>query len=158
MGWESIENQECSIARALSIFGDRWTLLIIRDCFKRVTKFSEFQKSLGIPKHRLSDRLTRLVDAGILEKKLYDEARNRFEYKLTERGFELYPILMGLVQWGDKWMGNEDEPPMQFRHKTCGQLTKPMLVCDCCAHEILPHDIQALPGAPSEQNGEQKAS
>jgi len=75
----------CSIARALAIFGDRWTLLVIRDAFRKIRRFSEFQTSLGITKHRLSDRLTRLVEEGILDKVLYDEKRSRYEYRLTQK-------------------------------------------------------------------------
>ncbi|WP_197472295.1 helix-turn-helix domain-containing protein, partial [Oleiphilus sp. HI0067] len=108
MKWEDIESQNCSMARGLAIFGDRWTLLIIRECFRRVRRFSDFQKALGITKHRLSDRLTRLVDEGILTKVPYDDSAKRFEYRLTDKGLELYPILMSVALWGDKWLSDED--------------------------------------------------
>ena len=91
MRWEDVDSQICSMARALAIFGDRWTLLIIRDAFRRVKRFSHFQKSLGITKHRLADRLNRLVEAGIMIKVPYDESGKRFEYRLTEKGIDLYP-------------------------------------------------------------------
>jgi DNA-binding HxlR family transcriptional regulator len=108
MKWNQISEQSCSIARSVAIFGDRWTLLILRDIFWNVTKFSELQKSLGITKHRLSDRLNRLLDSGVLYKELYDENRQHFEYKLTEKGLYLYPIILAIAQWGDKWEGDED--------------------------------------------------
>lgn len=136
MRWEEVESQVCSIARALAIFGDRWTLLIIRDAFRRVRRFSDFQKSLGITKHRLSDRLNRLVDAGIFEKKIYDEKRGRYEYQLTEKGLDLYPVLMTVVQWGDKWVADEDGAPVVFRHKSCGKTMNARLVCDQCDEDI----------------------
>lgn len=136
MRWEEIDSQVCSIARTLAIFGDRWTLLIIRDAFRRVRRFSEFQKSLGIPRHRLSDRLNRLVDAGVLKKMLYDEKRDRYEYRLTPKGLDLFPVLMTFVQWGDKWATDEDGPPLVFRHLNCGEISTPKYVCDHCDEEI----------------------
>jgi len=136
MRWEEIDSQVCSIARSLTIFGDKWTLLIIRDAFRRLSRFSDFQKSLGIPKHRLSDRLNRLVDAKILQKELYDEKRKRYEYKLTQKGLDLYPVLMTLVQWGDQWLCDEDGPPIIFKHTECGHISTPQYACNHCAHDI----------------------
>ena len=142
MRWEDIDSQVCSIARALAIFGDRWTLLIIRDAFRKVRRFSDFQQSLGITRHRLSDRLNRLVEAGILEKRLYDEKRERYEYRLTEKGLDLYPVLMSVVNWGDKWVCDGDGSPVIFKHKTCGHQTRPKMVCDVCDQEIDARDIE----------------
>ncbi len=146
MRWEEIDSQVCSIARALAIFGDRWTLLIIRDAFRRVRRFSEFQKSLGITKHRLSDRLTRLVDSGILEKRMYDEKRSRYEYRLTAKGLDLYPVLMSVVNWGDKWVCDEDGSPVVFTHTQCGHTCHPKMVCDVCDGEIVATDIEPSVG------------
>jgi len=146
MRWEEIDGQVCSIARALAIFGDRWTLLIIRDAFRRVRRFSDFQKSLGITKHRLSDRLNRLVDAQIMEKRIYDENRERYEYRLTQKGLDLYPVLMTVVTWGDKWACDGDGSPVEFVHKRCGEVTHPKLVCDQCDDEILAREIQPRVG------------
>jgi len=136
MRWEEIDTQVCSIARALAIFGDRWTLLVIRDAFRKIRRFSEFQTSLGITKHRLSDRLTRLVEEGILDKVLYDEKRSRYEYRLTQKGLDLYPVLMTIVQWGDKWACDDDGAPINFIHESCGHVTHPKCVCDVCNEEI----------------------
>lgn len=154
MRWEEIDSQTCSMARGLAIFGDRWTLLIIRDCFRRVRRFSDFQKSLGITKHRLSDRLTRLVEEGILVKTPYDEFSKRYEYRLTTKGLDLYPILMSVVQWGDKWVADNDGAPVIYTHKTCGNLTQPRYVCDCCNEEIIAKDIEpnAGPGVTNKIN------
>lgn len=146
MRWEEIDSQVCSIARALAIFGDRWTLLIIRDAFRRVRRFSEFQKSLGITKHRLSDRLTRLVYSGILEKRMYDEKRSRYEYRLTAKGLDLYPVLMSVVNWGDKWVCDEDGSPVVFTHTQCGHTCHPKMVCDVCDGEIVATDIEPSVG------------
>ncbi len=132
MRWEEVDSQVCSIARTLAIFGDKWTLLIIRDAFRRVRRFSDFQKSLGIPKHRLSDRLNKLVDTGVLKKVLYDEKRARYEYRLTPKGLDLFPVLMTFVQWGDRWATDQDGSPVVFRHLKCGHISQPKYVCDQC--------------------------
>ncbi|WP_281646370.1 helix-turn-helix domain-containing protein [Parendozoicomonas sp. Alg238-R29] len=95
-----MSSQSCSIARSVAIFGDRWTLLILREIFVKVCRFSELQATLGITRHRLSERLIRLMEADILYKELYDESRKRYQYKLTEKGLELYPILIAIAQWG----------------------------------------------------------
>jgi DNA-binding HxlR family transcriptional regulator len=151
MRWEDIDSQVCSMARALAIFGDRWTLLIVRDAFRRIRRFSDFEKSLGITKHRLSDRLNRLVDEGVMKKALYDEKRGRYEYRLTQKGLELYPVLMSVVQWGDKWACDDDGFPVEFRHKTCGHVSVPRYVCDCCNEPIDPRDMQPIPGPGVER-------
>ena len=142
MRWEEIDSQVCSIARTVSIFGDKWTLLIIREAFRRRSRFSDFQKALGITKHRLSDRLNKLVDADIMKKHLYDEKMQRYEYRLTEKGMDLYPVLMTLVQWGDKWLGDGDGAPIVFRHLSCGHVINPTFACDHCAHEISAKDMK----------------
>ena len=141
MRWKEVDTQVCSIARALAIFGDRWTLLIVRDAFCRVRRFSDFRTSLGITKHRLSDRLNRLVDVGIFEKVLYDEKRGRYEYRLTQKGLDLYPVMMSVVQWGDRWAADEDGSPVTFTHTSCGHTTHPKYVCDVCDEEIIAKDI-----------------
>lgn len=142
MRWEDVDNQICSIARALAIFGDRWTLLIVRDAFRRVRRFSDFEKSLGITKHRLSDRLNRLVEAGIMKKSLYDEKRERYEYRLTQKGLDLYPILMTVVQWGDRWVADEDGAPVVFRHLSCDHVLEPKLVCSHCDQEVKATEVR----------------
>ena len=157
MRWEEIDTQVCSIARGLAIFGDKWTLLIVRDAFRRIRRFSDFQKSLGITKHRLSDRLNRLVEVGILNKVLYDEKHTRYEYRLTQKGIELYPVLMTVVQWGDKWVCDGDGSPVVFEHKPCGHKTQPKYVCDQCGEDINARDIlpKIGPGIESKlQRGE----
>jgi DNA-binding HxlR family transcriptional regulator len=136
MKWSQINEQSCSIARSAAIFGDRWTLLILRDIFWKVTKFSELQKSLGITKHRLSDRLNRLVDSGVLYKDLYDENRQHFEYKLTEKGLDLYPIMLAIVNWGDKWEGDLDGPPVHYFHTTCGEAGTAHVACSICGEAM----------------------
>lgn len=146
MRWQDTSEQVCSLARSMSIFGDRWTLLVIRQVFMKIQKFSSIQKSLGITKHRLSDRLNRLVNLGILYKKPYDNAGTKFEYKLTEKGLALFPIIIGIVQWGDDWLTDQDGPPIVYQHKTCGHFMRPKLCCTECQEEISVHNTFGRPG------------
>src|SRR5690606_40440629 len=96
MKWEEIGHQPCSIARTLSILGDRWTMLILRNAFMGMRRFDDFQQNLGVTRHVLSERLKRLVEHGILVKAPYFDRQERFEYRLTEKGLELYPILLSM--------------------------------------------------------------
>src|ERR1700741_4381584 len=101
MRWNKLENEACSVARTVSVIGDRWTLLVLRDCFLRVRRFEEFQASLGITRHVLADRLGKLVKAGVLRKEPYQKRPRRYEYRLTDKGRDLYPVMMAIVHWGD---------------------------------------------------------
>src|SRR3954465_14352946 len=96
------EKQVCSIARALEFVGERWTILIVRDAFLGVRRFDDFQRSLGIARNVLADRLDRLVEAGIFERRLYQDRPPRYEYRLTEPGLDLHPVIFSLMKWGDK--------------------------------------------------------
>jgi DNA-binding HxlR family transcriptional regulator len=110
------EGQNCSIARALEVVGERWTLLIIRDVFLGLRRFDQLQQSLGIARNVLTDRLNRLVDEGILERVAYTERPPRYEYRLTAKGLELSVALTALRQWGDKHLS--EKPPRLLRRKT----------------------------------------
>jgi DNA-binding HxlR family transcriptional regulator len=110
------EGQNCSIARALEVVGERWTLLIVRDAFLGFRRFDEFQANLGIARNVLTDRLNRLVDEGILERVRYSEHPERYEYRLTQKGRDLNIALAGLRQWGDKYVS--EKPPVVSRRKS----------------------------------------
>src|SRR5215218_9699954 len=99
--------QTCSIARALEVIGERWTILILRDAFLGIRRFDDFQRSLGIARNVLNARLQRLIDAGVLERRLYQERPLRYEYRLTQRGRDLWPALVSLMQWGDRHLAGE---------------------------------------------------
>lgn len=109
------EGQDCSIARALEILGERWTLLIVRDAFLGLRRFDQFQKNLGIARNVLTDRLNRLVEEGILERVCYSERPVRHEYQLTPKGRDLNIALAGFRQWGDRYLS--DKPPRVMRRK-----------------------------------------
>ena len=108
--------QNCSIARALELVGERWTLLIIRDAFLGLSRFDEFHESLGISRNVLTDRLNRLVEGGVFEAVPYGDRHDRFDYKLTEKGLDLHIALIGLRQWGDKYLC--EKPPTIARRKS----------------------------------------
>jgi DNA-binding HxlR family transcriptional regulator len=139
----SYDGQVCSIARALEIVGERWTLLIVRDAFLGRRRFDEFKESLGIATNVLADRLQRLVDAGILERVAYSERPERFEYRLTEQGIELRVALTALMQWGDRFLS--DEPPRIVRRKSDGAAVVAALVAPD-GSVLGAVDVESVPG------------
>jgi DNA-binding HxlR family transcriptional regulator len=137
------EGQDCSIARALEIVGERWTLLIIRDAFLGLRRFEQFQESLGIARNVLTDRLNRLVEAGLLDRARYSERPERYEYRLTPKGRDLGIALAGLRQWGDKYLSKK--PPRIARRKSDKQPVIAAFVPQ--GAEILRQDeIETVPG------------
>lgn len=141
---ESAFPGECSIADALGIVGDRWTILIMRDVFRGLRRFDEFRKDLEIPRAVLSDRLRRLVDTGVLRRQPYQDRPVRYEYRLTPMGRELSPILISLMQWGDRWL-SEDGPPTTLVHEPCGTEVDLELYCWSCSERYGPTEIASRP-------------
>jgi DNA-binding HxlR family transcriptional regulator len=137
--------ESCSVARAMDILGERWTMLIMREAFYGVRRFSDMQRNLGIARNILSTRLQTLVRSGILERRLYQEEPERFEYRLTQAGRDLYPAVIAIMKWGDEYLSDETGPPVVLRH-SCGALIDPVLVCDHCGGALHPHDITPEPG------------
>jgi DNA-binding HxlR family transcriptional regulator len=142
MRWEELDQQPCSLARTLAVVGDRWTLLILRDCFLGVRRFDAFERRLGITRHVLTDRLKKLVSYGILYKSPYQERPLREEYRLSEKGLELHPVIMSLVSWGDKHMSDDRGAPIIHIHKTCGHQMHPTTNCSECGETITAKDIR----------------
>ncbi|QDP24630.1 winged helix-turn-helix transcriptional regulator [Bradyrhizobium cosmicum] len=136
MKWDTLDEEPCSLSRTVAVIGDRWTLLILRECFLRVRRFEQFQSSLQITRHLLSERLKKLVRFGILRRVPYSEAPKRYEYILTQKGLDLYPIIMAMVHWGDAHMGDERGRPLLHEHKTCGKLFDPVMVCSECGESL----------------------
>jgi DNA-binding HxlR family transcriptional regulator len=110
----------------------RWSLLILRECFLRVRRFEEFQSRLGITRHLLADRLKKFVRYGVLRRARYQESPARYEYILTQRGLDLYPVVMSIVHWGDTHMVDERGRPLLHEHKNCGKLFDPVMICSEC--------------------------
>jgi DNA-binding HxlR family transcriptional regulator len=147
------ENQNCSIARALETIGERWTLLILRDAFLGTRRFDDFQKSLGIARNVLATRLKTLTDEGLLERRRYQERPERYEYRLTERGIDLWPVLFTLMKFGDKHASAEEAlPPTLVEHRDCGTAIDDHMCCPKCGVQVGPRDVIAKrgEGVPSE--------
>jgi len=127
----------CSIARSMQVLGDRWTLLVLREAFSRVRRFDDIQQNTGAPRQVLSARLAHLVEHGLLRRVPYQEPgqRQRYEYRLTEKGLDLYPVLVGLMQWGDKYLADDDGPPVALTHKDCGAPIRAGILC-ADGHEV----------------------
>jgi len=144
-------DQHCSIARPASLLGDRWTLVILRQAFSRTRRFEDFQAQLGISRSLLADRLGKLVDAGILRREPYKDAvRTREEYRLTEKGLDLYPVLMALREWGDMHMAPEGAP-IVVSHRACGGEIHARLTCNRCGEEVGPRGAEVAVGPGLKQ-------
>lgn len=138
----------CSIAATLDVVGDRWTLLILRDLFRGVHRFSELQGDLGIARNLLADRLARLVDHGLVERVPYQERPVRHEYRLTRKGADLSPALISLMAWGDRWYADAG-PPVELVHDRCGTPIEREPRCPACDEAVAPHHIRSRPGPGS---------
>jgi DNA-binding HxlR family transcriptional regulator len=139
------EGQNCSIARTLELMGERWTMLVIREAFLGRRRFDELADGLGIARNVLTDRLRRLVDEGVLEKVPYQERPERFEYRLTAKGVDLWPVLVALLQYGDRHYA-PDGPPMLLTHKGCGGRLDDRRTCTRCGVTLQAKDAEAIPG------------
>lgn len=137
--------EPCSIAATLGVIGDRWTLLILRDVFRGVRRFSDLRRDLGIAKNILSDRLQKLVDNGLLETVQYQDRPPRHEYRLTRKGADLSPALVALMHWGDHWYAG-DRPPTVLVHEACGTPLEQVTRCPSCDAEVAPTQIDSRPG------------
>lgn len=146
MRWETLEDEPCSVARTVSVIGDRWTLLILRDCFLKVRRFEGFQARLGITRHLLAARLKKLVEAGVLKKVAYQQRPARYEYVLTDKGLDLHPVIMGIVHWGDVHMAGAAGRPLLHRHRLCGCKFDPLMVCSECREPLSACDVTVSPG------------
>jgi DNA-binding HxlR family transcriptional regulator len=139
------ENQVCSLAGALEVIGERWSLLIIRDVFLGLRRFDEIQAELGIARNVLHTRLTRLIDQGVLERVPYQDRPPRYEYRLTEKGLDLWPTIVSLMQWGNRY-AVPGGPPVLLEHRGCGGMVDEHRMCDRCGARLSVRDARALPG------------
>ena len=132
---QELKFEPCSIARSLSIVGERWTVLILRECFRNVNRFDGFEASLKIPRAILADRLKMLVEEGVLEKQADKDHARRFFYVLTPKGLDLRPILLTMLAWGDKYQ-QTGQPLKVVEHLPCGHVIIPVLSCPECHEEV----------------------
>ncbi len=142
--WSEIATQHCSIARTLSVVGDSWTMLVVRELFNGNGRFNGLLEETGAAPAILSDRLDVLEAAGVVDKRPYSGRADRFEYRLTAKGRDLYPVLISLMSWGDRWMSDAGPPPVQLRHRTCGHATSPVLTCSACGDPIDPRAMERV--------------
>lgn len=149
---DDLKDQPCSMARTVAVIGDRWTLMLLRDCFLGVRRFDTFQERLGISRTIIAERLKLLVDEGVLARVRYQDRPPRDEYRLTPKGFDLYPVVMSIVHWGNRHYAGEAGPPMLHRHRTCGHDIEPVLTCRACGEELRARevDVRAGPGIGDE--------
>ncbi len=141
--------QTCSIAESLEVIGERWSLLIVRDVLNGNRRFGEIQGSLGVARNVLSARLQRLTAEGILERRPYQQSPERFEYFLTEKGLDLWPALIALLNWGDRYSTNPAGPPKIIVHKECGGRVSDRGVCEECGATLHARDARQIPGPGS---------
>ena len=141
----SFEDMNCSVAQCLEIVGEWWSLLIVRDAFLGVRRFDDFQARLGISRNILNDRLTKLVDNGVLDRVPYQDNPPRSNYRLTEKGRDLWHVLTAMRQWGDRWAA-PDGPPLKMRHATCGRVVKAVAACSHCGEPLDRRSVTYEPG------------
>jgi DNA-binding HxlR family transcriptional regulator len=144
----SFEDMSCSVAQCLEVVGEWWSLLIVRDAFLGVRRFDDFQARLGISRNILNDRLKKLVDDGVLDRVPYQDNPPRAEYRLTEKGRDLWSVLTAMRQWGDRWAAPIG-PPLHMRHRACGHVVDAVMVCSHCGAPLTAQSVavEAGPGA-----------
>ncbi len=139
------DGQNCSVAKSLELLGERWTLLVLREAFLGRRRFDEFAARLGIARNVLTARLARLVEEGVLERVRYQERPERFEYRLTAKGLDLWPVIVSLLQFGDRYYAPAG-PPLVLEHRDCGGGLDDRRRCLACRQDLTPRDVVAHPG------------
>jgi DNA-binding HxlR family transcriptional regulator len=142
------DSANCAIGATVGLIGERPTFLVLREAFNGVRRFADMQRRTGMPRQVLSDRLAHLVDEGLLRKVPYQESgqRSRYEYRLTEKGLDLYPVLVAMIEWGDRYAVGSAGPQVLLRHRDCGEPVQ--LQMSCRAGHVLEsaREITPLPG------------
>jgi DNA-binding HxlR family transcriptional regulator len=123
--------ENCTVGRTMAILGERWTFVVLREVFNGVRRFDDIRRHSGMPRQVLSNRLGLLVEQDILRREPYQQPgeRARHEYRLTPKGFDLYPVLVAIGDWGDRYLADPEGPPVEFEHRDCGALVHPVLEC-----------------------------
>ncbi|MFI1992771.1 winged helix-turn-helix transcriptional regulator [Actinoplanes sp. NPDC020271] len=150
----SVDN--CTISRAMEILGEKWTMVVLREIFSGIRRFDDMRVRTHIPRQVLANRLSALVEAGVLRREPYREpgARVRQEYRLTEKGFDLYPVLIALAGWGNRYLADPEGPPIRFAHRDCGAEVHAGIGC-AEGHEVTDHrDVLPRPGPGAHRRRE----
>jgi DNA-binding HxlR family transcriptional regulator len=147
----SVSHLTCSVARGLEVVGEWWTLLIVRDLFLGMRRFDEIRDSLGISRNILIDRLDTLVEHGLVERRAYQKHPPRSDYHLTDKGRDLYPVILALMRWGDTWLAGSAGPPVLIEHAACGRIAQPQVTCDHCGQPLTDETSRFVggPGIPA---------
>jgi len=148
---QAFAEKNCSIARPLSFLGERWTVLVLRDLMLGRRRFDEIQESLGVATNVLSQRLATLVDEGVAERRRYSEHPERFEYRLTQKGLDLEPVLLALLAWGDRYTTGPEGPPLETVHDDCGHTFHMVPTCSHCGESIDPRHVHSRPGPGADE-------
>jgi DNA-binding HxlR family transcriptional regulator len=146
MDTEAALRADCAVARTLEQVGERWTLLVLREAFLGTRRFDAMQRNIGCARNILADRLHKLVAAEIFRRERYQERPDRHEYRLTEKGLDLWPVLVTLMAWGERHGGSVDGPVVAIRHTACGAMIDPVLRCPVCNEELDARAVRAVPG------------
>jgi DNA-binding HxlR family transcriptional regulator len=144
----SIAPRTCSVARTLEIVGEKWALLAVREVFLGNRRFDEMVRRTGAPRDTMTARLKTLVAAGVLERRPVSEHPPRFEYRLTQGGLDLYPVILSLMQWGDRYLTNGEAPPMVLAHH-CGHPLGAVTICSSCGEAVIASDVRPFPRSAS---------
>jgi len=142
---KSFAAMHCSVAQCLEVVGEWWSMLIVRDAFMGVRRFDEFQARLGISRNTLNQRLAHLVECGVLTRVPYRQHPPRVEYRLTDKGRDLWPVLTAMRQWGDRHAAPAG-PPVQVIHHACGHVSQAVMTCSACHETLGPRDVRAVAG------------
>ncbi|MFF1544377.1 winged helix-turn-helix transcriptional regulator [Streptomyces sp. NPDC058291] len=148
MEWLEASTENCPVQRTLDVIGEKWTLLILRDAVNGVRRFDDFHRHIGLSEAVLSDRLRKLSTAGILQTVPYREpgSRSRNEYRLTRKGWDLWPVLMALTQWGEAYALGSEEPPLDIRHTGCDAPVRVVVECSADHSPLTHRDVTAQLG------------
>jgi DNA-binding HxlR family transcriptional regulator len=144
MARTDFSQMQCSIARSLEVVGERWALLIIRNAFYGARRFDDFAQDLGVARNVLTDRLAGLVEHGVFTREQYEDRPPRYEYRLTEKGKDLLPVILAMARWGDRWE-SDGEPPVRLTHTVCGQVTEAVPSCRHCGGELRWSELRSDP-------------
>jgi DNA-binding HxlR family transcriptional regulator len=146
--WAAFSAENCSAARTLALVGEKWTLLLLREAYYGTRRFTDFQARLGLARNLLTARLQTLVDGGLLTRVPYREpgTRTRHEYRLTDAGRELFPVLVALLQWGDTHLADVGGPAAVLQHRDCGQPVHAVVECAAGHRPLAPRDVRLRPG------------
>lgn len=148
MRWNELVAEDCPLARALSVLGDRWTMLILRDALRGVTRYDEFHRRLACSRGMVAKRLTHLVECGVMETRAYQTRPVRMDYLLTAQGRALGPALMMLTEWAEEWLPRAAARPVVRRHRDCGAVFRPVVVCSECHAPLAPDAVEYPDPAP----------